>query len=111
MLGEKRCLKPVVIASSQRKRSNAAASSSSTSSNIDNTTSDIDDVENSKETSTKSKKPKTRMKRELELWAKTLSEESRKRDEVRERRHQELLARPDRAQKLMNILTKLLEKL
>lgn len=51
------------------------------------------------------------MKRELELWAKTLSEESRKRDEVRERRHQELLARQDRAQKLMNILTKLLEKL
>lgn len=113
VLGEKPCLKPVALASNLKKRSNSAASLSNTSSNTDNTTSDIDDKENSEGMSIKSKKPKkTRMERELELWTKTTSKENRKRDEVKERRHQELLARQDKARETYEkFMTKLLEKL
>ncbi|XP_020298830.1 zinc finger and SCAN domain-containing protein 29-like [Pseudomyrmex gracilis] len=109
VLGEKPCLKPVALASNLKKRSHSARSLSSVSSNADNTISDIDDVTDSE---SKSKKPKkTRMERELELWTKTISEENRKRDEMKEQRHQELLACQNRARKTYeHFMTKLLEK-
>lgn len=108
-MGEKPCLKPVALASNLKKRSNSATSLSSISSNADNTISDIDDVTDSKN---KSKKPKkTRMERELELWTKTMSEENRKRDEIKEQRHQELLACQNKARETYeHFMTKLIEK-
>lgn len=108
VLGEKPCLKPIALASSLRKRPNSAASSST-----GNTTCDIDDVENSQEILKKCKKiKKTRMERDLELWAKTISEENKKHDESKERRHQELLSRQDRARETYEyFMTKLIEKL
>lgn len=96
VLGKKPCLKPVALASSLRKRPHPT-SSSSASSDTDNTT-NIDDIQNSEEISIKSKKPKKMcMERELKMWTKTMSEENKKRDEAKERRHQELLIRQDRA--------------
>lgn len=82
MLGEKPCLKPVAVASNLKKRPLSASSCNSASSN---TTSDIDDTEDNERKSEKAKK--TRMERELELWARRISEENMRRDEAKERRH------------------------
>lgn len=82
VLGEKLCLKPVAAASNLKKRSLSVASCNSASSN---TISDIDDTEDNERKSEKAKK--TRMERELELWARRISEENMKRDEAKERRH------------------------
>lgn len=52
------------------------------------------------------------MERQLELWTKTISEESKKRDEFNERRHKELLERQDKARETYeHFMTKLLDKL
>lgn len=100
VLGDKPCLKPLALASNLKKRSHLASSLSSISSNTDNTTSDIDDIEDSKGISKKLKKRKTHMERELEVWTKTMCEENKKRDEAKERRHQELLECQDKAREV-----------
>ncbi|KYN13017.1 hypothetical protein ALC57_14792 [Trachymyrmex cornetzi] len=52
------------------------------------------------------------MERELEVWTKMVSEENRKRDEAKERRHKELLARQHKARETYEqFMTKLFDKL
>jgi len=69
------------------------------------TISDINDTEDNERISKKSKKPKTHMERELDVWMKTMSEENKKHDEAKERRHQKLLKCQDKVRKKpMNIL-------
>ncbi|XP_018403070.1 PREDICTED: uncharacterized protein LOC108779996 [Cyphomyrmex costatus] len=107
VIGEKPCLKPIALASNLKKRSHLAVISKNTSST--DTTNDTDNVENSR---VPIKKLKTRMERELEVWTKMVSEENRKRDEAKERRHKELLARQDKARETYEqFMTKLLDKL
>jgi hypothetical protein len=106
VLGEKPCLKPVPLASNLKKRSFPEAFSNVSS----ETTSDID--EDNDKPSKKLKKPKTRIERELEVWTKMMSEENKKREEVKERRHQELLARQDKARETYeHFMSTLLEKM
>lgn len=81
VLGEKPCLKPVAVASNLKKRPLSVASCNSASSNI---TSDIDDTEVNERKSEKAKK--TRMERELELWARRISEENMRRNEFQSSR-------------------------
>ncbi|KYN14928.1 hypothetical protein ALC57_12868 [Trachymyrmex cornetzi] len=104
---EKPCLKPIALASNLKKRCHLAVISKNTSST--DTTNDTNNAEDSR---VPIKKVKTRMERELEVWTKMVSEENRKRDEAKERRHKELLARQDKAREMYEqFMTKLLDKL
>ncbi|KAK3931342.1 Zinc finger and SCAN domain-containing protein 29 [Frankliniella fusca] len=108
IFGDKPCVKPVSLASSSTKRpfpdtENSASKVGNECGSDSNSNPDSPDCEKNS-ASTRNKK-KTRVQRELQDWAETFRADAQKREEARQKRHEEGLAA------YKEIMGKLIEKL
>lgn len=116
VLGMRPSIKPVAIASNLKRRSSALESgcSSTQSETSEGCNSNNDEEEITEKIGGKEKKPrrKTRMKRGLEAWSLANQNEAQRREEAREKRHQESMEKKEKAIKVYeNFMSKLLDEL